>query len=707
MKRRDFLKTSGYFFLTASLSGVTGCPDGGNRPGTYSFPQGVASGDPRETSIVLWTRVQAASGTPNTIPVTVEASPSQDFTPLIASQEFNAPASADYTLRIVFNGLNPGTTYYYRFRAGSDTSIVGRTRTAPAADSDARVNFAWVSCQDYQAGFYGVYRRLLLDDASAAPADQIHFIVHVGDFIYETRGDGFQEALDDNFQPIQLRDRNNQARVIDTFPDGGTPPGGGTLRFANTVADYRHLYRQFLRDPDLREARARWPFIVTWDDHEFTNDCWQTQSNYSRTNTYDEASQRRKKAANQAWFEYIPALLTGATGVTGVVQQAKDFTALPVEDTPYNDSNIGPGNQIIEPNNLNALNTLTIYRSLRFGRNVELVLTDLRSYRSDHPIPEELTNNNPLFFEPRNALPLADVNVFDAGRTYNNNNPPTTSPSGLPNTRRNSPAGTMMGPTQKQWWMDTVRQSTATWKIWASSVPVMRMLLNASVIGLPDLIASGDAWDGYPSERNELMRYVLDNNIRNVVAISGDIHAHFAGLLMDNFDAASPVPVMPEFTVAGVSSNSLFSFYEGPTRTLPASIRNLITYDASGSGGERFVRNFNTTLLLGAQAADAAFQAATASPPQDPRAAAMAAKDPDVNPHLRYVDTDARGYGLMSVTASGVSATLVTIPSPIQDQGDSGSSVRGRATFTVAPTTTGGQVALDPPSFTGTRPFPL
>ncbi|HEX2574140.1 MAG TPA: alkaline phosphatase D family protein [Polyangia bacterium] len=704
MKRRDFLKTSGYFFLTASLSGVTGCPSGGNRPGAYSFPQGVASGDPRENTVVLWTRVQAASGTPGSIPVTVEASTTANFATLIASREFTATAAADYTLRIVFNGLNPGTIYYYRFRAGADTSIVGRTRTAPDANADARVNFAWVSCQDYQAGFYSAYRRMLLDDQSAAEADQIHFVVHVGDFIYETRGDGFQEALDANFQPITLRDRNSRDRVIDAFPDGGTPPGGGALRFANTLADYRHLYRQFLRDPDLQAARARWPFINIWDDHEFSDDYWQTQANYDRRNTYDEPSQRRKAASNQAWFEYIPALLTGATGVTGVTPKAHDFNPLPVTDTPYNDSNIGPGNQIIEPNNLNALDTLTIYRSLRFGRHVELVLTDLRSYRSDQPIPEELTFGNATFFSPRNALPLVDVNVFDAGRTYNNNNPPNTSPSGLQNTRKNSPAGTMMGPVQKQWWKDTVRQSAATWKIWASSVSVMRMLLDASGAGLPDLVASADAWDGYATERNEILQYLLDNNVRNIVTVSGDIHAHFAGLLYNNFDAASPVPVMPEFTVTGVSSNTLFSFYEAPTRSFPDPIRQLITYDVPG--GERFIRNMNTTLLYGGPSAYAAAAAAQASPPQDQRAAALAARDPNINPHIRYVDTDARGYGLMSVTASGVTAVLVTIPAPVQDQGDSGATVKSRATFTVAASSSG-TATLDPPQLTGTPPFPL
>jgi alkaline phosphatase D len=701
MKRRDFLKTSGYFFLTASLSGVTGCPSGGSRPGTFSFPQGVASGDPRETAVLLWTRVEAVSGRPESITVVAEASTTQDFSSLLASRQFAATPASDYTLRIDLNGLSPGTTYYYRFRAGADTSIVGRTRTAPAASADERVNFAWVSCQDYQAGFYGAYRRMLIEDQAASADAQIHFVVHLGDFIYETRGDGFQEALDENFEPIQLRDRNNQNRVIATFPNGGSL--GGTLQYANTVEDYRHLYRQFLRDPDLQAARARWPFIVTFDDHEFTNDCWQTQANYNSQSTYDEPSQPRKKAANQAWFEYIPAFLSGSPGVTGVTQQAKDFTPTPVVTAPYDADDVGQGNQIVETNNVNALNSLTVYRSLRFGRHVELVLTDLRSYRSDHAIPEELTTANPqLFFDPRAAIPLPLVNVFDAGRTANGNNPPATV-GGLPNSRQTSPPGTMMGPVQKQWWKDSLRLSDATFKIWGSSVPVMRMLLNASAAGLgTDLVASADAWDGYPTERNEILSYLLTSDIRNVVAISGDIHSHFAGLLMDNYDVASPRPVMPEFTVGGISSNTLFSFFERPTRAFEgSSVRSLITYDARPLGGsERFVRNFNTSLLWGGPAA---IEAARTNNPAD----ALAARDPNINPHLRYVDTDARGYGLMSVTAAGVTATLVTVPAPTQDRGEEGAPERGRATFTVAPTPQGGQVSLDPPTLTGTRPFPL
>src|SRR5262249_40859632 len=158
--------------------------------------------------------------------------------------------------------------------------------------------------------------------------------------------------------------------------------------FAKTVDDYRHLYRTFLSDPDLQAARARWPFISTWDDHEFTDDCWQSQANYDSAHSLDETDQTRRIAASQVWFEDIPAQLTDAGGVTGVASQAKDFAPADVHDAAFTTPN--DDNFVDEPNNKAAIGAITIYRSLRFGQHVELVMTDERSYRSDHAIPEDL-----------------------------------------------------------------------------------------------------------------------------------------------------------------------------------------------------------------------------------------------------------------------------------------------------------------------------
>ena len=93
---------------------------------------------------------------------------------------------SDHTLRLLVTDLAPATFYYYRFTAGTASSIVGRTLTAPASGDSAPVNLAWVSCQHYAAGVHSGYRQLIIDDTARAPGDRIQFILHLGDFIYET-----------------------------------------------------------------------------------------------------------------------------------------------------------------------------------------------------------------------------------------------------------------------------------------------------------------------------------------------------------------------------------------------------------------------------------------------------------------------------------------------------------------------------------------
>ena len=592
-------------------------------------------------------------------------------------------------------GLSPATRYFYRFIAGEDISVTGRTLTAPAADDLAPVRLAWFSCQNFDAGMYGAYRELIKDD-DARPDDQkIQFVVHVGDFIYERIDDGGQIPLDERFEQIELRDAQGRLRKAPPFPSGGGKIDDNI--FAESLDDYRHVYKSYLSDPDLREARARWPFVVTWDDHEFTNDSWQTQANYTSDNNMDEPSQERKVVANQAWFEFIPARLSGAVGVAGVTQAASDFAPVTVENAMY--SEVDDDNQVTESNNRDALASMTIYRSFRYGQNVELVMTDVRSYRSDHPIPEPLTVDNPLFFTRRSVVPFDMVDIFDQGMTANGGNPPAEVDF-IANPRTQSPPGTMLGPAQKTWFKETVQSSDATWKVCASGVPIMRFLVHNAEGGplILDRVLSSDTWDGYNTERKELMTFLRDNAIDNVVVISGDIHAHFAGLVMDDFDAAAPQPAAVEFVVAGVTSNSLFSNLQNATANLGEPLlRRLVTYDATAMGGPEFVENANVLVRHGMNAANAAADTHSL-------ADILAAKDPTVNPHLRYADTNAQGYGLLTITSDQITAQLVTINRPITDTGTDGPGVKRTATFTVDKD----QIdSLAEPEITGEKPFPL
>lgn len=697
MKRRDFLKLSGCFVAAAKIGVLPACGgDSGEPTGVFAFPQGLASGDPRATSVMLWTRVETVAGGTEPVALTVQVSESESFDTVVVEQAAEATTDSDHTVRVLVTGLTAGTTYYYRFVAGGD-SIVGRTMTAPADDSDDEVRLAWVSCQDYVAGTYGAWRQMINDDRAAPAGEQIQVILQLGDFIYETVGSSFQTAIDENHEPVDLKNADGTPRSIEPFPDGGVDPQDSSRTFALTLNDYRHLYKQYLRDPHLRAARARWPFIQTWDDHEFTDDCWQSQANYDDANSSDEASQPRKVAANQAWFEYIPANLSNAEGVPGVANEASDFVPTEVENVAFGE--VDDNNLAIEANNVAALASMTIYRSVRYGKHIDFVVTDQRSYRSDHTIPEEQTYEQALFFHPRTFLPSEMIRVLDAGRTANGGNPPDQV-EGLANTRKDSAPGTMLGGPQKAWWKETMQKSTATWKIWCNEVPMMRFDVPKGPAGIliADRVAWCEAWDDKPTERNELMTFLKDNDIDNVVVVTGDMHAHFAGTLMHNYDVDTPEPVAAEFVAAGITSNTIFSFVENAVRGQPPTLIDLIHFDATQFGGTKKLEvNLNTTLLYGTGAAIAAAQTGSA-------ADALAARDETVNPHLKFVHSNAQGYGLMTVTPTGVETTLVTIERPLTDKGDAGQGILGTATFTLAKDSRGD---VQGPVLTGDKPFPL
>jgi alkaline phosphatase D len=724
MRRREFLRHAGCFVASAGAAGLAACgddddgprvepggdgavPDGGQPDkGAYSFPQGVASGDPRPTSVMLWTRVQAESGKDGPIALGLEVATDEGFTrKVLSTKALMVDSDSDYCVRIVLQELEPDTVYYYRFSAGKDVSRVGRTWSAPERNTDVPIRFAWAACQDYTGGFYGAYRTMINEDEAANEDERLRFVLHVGDFIYETRGDGFQVALDDDLMPVMLEDRDGAPRMVAPFPSGGGMRSE-TVTFADTLDDYRHLYKTFLTDPDLQAARARWPFVCIWDDHEFTDDCWQTQANYMNDASFDEASQRRRVAASQAWYEYIPAILEGAEEEDGIEPAATNFRGASVMDAEYTDPV-----EVDEPNNVAALAALTIYRRLRFGQHVDLVLTDSRSYRSDHALLEEASKDSLLVFHPRAGLPLEVVNTLDAGRSALGGAPPDVVQA-YENSRKDSPPGSILGPDQKAWLKEVLKASSATFKVWGNSIPLLRLRLDTTDVALfagqGDLVLSADAWDGYPSERSELMGFIKDNAIRNVVSLSGDHHAHFVGLVHDDHDGAVQTPVMADFATAGISSSSQFAAIANAIEgAIPpgleaavAPVLKLIVYDSTPLGGEqKAVVNLNTLLLYGANAATLAAETHDLD-------AVEAARRP-VNEHLRYADSGANGYGLARFDRNGAQITMVTIERPLADVGDDGIGIRGRASFTLPRTDEGEEPTLEAPTLTGTKPFPL
>ncbi len=652
------------------------------------FPQGLASGDPQSDAVILWTR--AVPDMPSgAVELICQMSTDADFASIVLEKPVSVTAESDFTARVFAQGLTPDTRYFFRF-VTSDGEVglhTGRTRTAPDSDAERPVRFAFASCQKYESGFYGAWARLVADDEAAPEDEQLDFVLHLGDFIYEVIGD-VPEGVD-------------ASRKVPPFPDGSTPwvPDGtkpywtAGATWAVTVDDYRHLYKTYLKDPNLQAARARFPFICTWDDHEFTNDSWQSHDTYFRPGI---PAQKRKVAANQAWFEFIPALLTNSASIAGVVNEASDFKPTNVEDAAYEDYDATFLNTNRE--NQRALESLTIYRSLSWGKMLDLVVTDLRSYRSPPVLTEDVRE---LLSGSARLAPVRLIQELDAGKTANNGVPLeklTYEGREIANPRKDSPAGTCMGAKQKAWFKSAMQSSTASWRIWANSIPAVSLRLDLNKVPSADLEDSYlgvDAWQGFPGELSELMGFLRDNQITNTISCSGDYHTHAAGRLAPNLDDDNPDFVAVDFATTSISSGNLFT---GAERGTPDGdpFRQFVAYESGG----KLVENFNNTVVNGMLSGLSAAYTGSAF------ISGFLASD-KASPGLQYMDGNAHGFGLATITKEGASVSLVNVGPVLKDPGPDVQPILRRATFSLPAWTADDQPKLEGPDFEGTPPFPF
>ena len=447
ISRRSFLKTAATIGASLAWAG----PARGSRVHWRErrdlYPQGVASGDPDPHSVILWTRRPFAQGTRQLL--TVEVAEDEAFRRVIAHAQAPVSSAADWTARVLIGGLKPARTYWYRFTdTDGNGSRVGRTITAPLPNDPRTVNFAFVSCQDVNEGKLNGYRRMIYEDERAPAAQQLDFVLHLGDFIYEVVE-----------YPDEVKTRYDRTIYeVARLPDG---PKAGNFHIPLTVDGYRAIYKGYLADPDLQDARARWPFVAIWDNHEFS---WQGWQSIVKAGSFEQPGQSVKVAANQAWFEYLPARVAPPSGLL------ERFDPPSVKDVPIKEfDSDGLG---MEPNNLTAINSLKVYRALRYGQHLDLIITDQRSYRSADPFSdpslEKLGGDEFIGMFPEPVM-----QVLDGGRGFNGGNPPPEirfNDAHVPNPQRSAPPQTILGAEQKAWFKDKLKSSTAAWKIWANSL---------------------------------------------------------------------------------------------------------------------------------------------------------------------------------------------------------------------------------------------
>lgn len=298
MKRRQFLKT-GAVLLTAPLlpacdSSRSASDDaGGNLSGNLDetgmdfplvlplpFAHGVASGDPLAERVIIWTRITESTPSAAQIPVRWEVATSAAFTEIVASGMQHTHADRDWTVKVDVTGLSPATPYYYRFTAFGETSIVGRTRTAPA-EMVEEVRFAVVACSSYWSSYWSGFSHL-------ADRNDLDLVLHCGDYIYD--------FVD---QDEEVRARLDRKDINDV-----------DYRDWLNLDEVRRRYALYRSDPSLMRAHQQHPWMIVWDNHDidpgFGNELDSPIDRDTSTCTLDDTT--------RAFYEWTPTRPVKADG---------------------------------------------------------------------------------------------------------------------------------------------------------------------------------------------------------------------------------------------------------------------------------------------------------------------------------------------------------------------------------------------------------
>ncbi|MCB0657410.1 MAG: alkaline phosphatase D family protein [Saprospiraceae bacterium] len=238
-------------------------------PALKPFYHGVASGDPTQHGVILWTRVTPEQAR-SKIEVTWEIANDPQCREILQSGMVRTSPAQDFTVHVPVSGLSPNQTYYYRFASLGQQSVIGRTRTLPDV-MVPELNLAVVSCANFEAGYFNAYGQIAEDD-------DIDMVVHLGDYIYEYAAGvyGDKSLNRKNVPPHEIVRLN----------------------------DYRTRYALYHLDQDLMRVHQRHPFITVWDDHEVANNSYTTGAQNHQPEEGDYET--RKKAAEQAYFEWLP-----------------------------------------------------------------------------------------------------------------------------------------------------------------------------------------------------------------------------------------------------------------------------------------------------------------------------------------------------------------------------------------------------------------
>jgi alkaline phosphatase D len=293
------------------------------------------------------------------------------------------------------------------------------------------------------------------------------------------------------------------------------------------------------------------------------------------------------------------------------------------------------------------------------------------------------------------------VEIADYGRSYDGGKPPEFLPYGdgkTTNPARTRAPGSCLGRTQREWFQNTLQGSTATWKLWANSLPLMPLHIDLSAIPFShyeDSVISIDAWAGYPSEMRMLMSHLREQEITGVVSLSGDHHMHGASTISGAATDPEAMAVCADFACAGISSTPFFESIVAQSKDGSPEFKEIVYREQVGE----LIPVWHMTMLRGALAAIAYAKTGLESIGKwlGPNRA---------NRGLKYVDCTANGYGLAQFRSDTMEVQLITMNNP-RKTFDTAPGINYKAGFRIASWSPGEQPILEGPEFEGGAPFPF
>ena len=529
LTRRDLIKYAGISSIVISSWGISSCAE--DEDPNFTFEHGVASGDPTESSVILWTRVsrtnfrdihddEQLSGTYDAN-VSWRVATDESFTNVVNSGSTTVGSETDFTLKVDAQNLQSNTKYFYQFTVGPNSSVVGKTKTLPSGTVD-RVKLAVVSCSNYASGYFNVYKEI-------AQMGDLDAVIHLGDYIYEYADSGYGS----------LRKLEPTHELIN-------------------LADYRMRHALHKKDSNSQQMHASLPMIAVWDDHEVANDTWISGAeNHDATTEGNFAA--RKASAIKAYFEWMPIRPVTPGVDSRVYRQFKfgDLVNLLMLDTRQagRDQQLSYASFLTADGSFDAekfqtelaSTTRTMLGAEQKTWLKESLSSSIETWQVLGSQVLMMKNNLPsAVLLPDPLAPLVEFTEYGqiatAFQTYS-----FFLGNGVDNDKDSMLAA---GLTEEQWQLATNPEKTK--------------YLDTSAY--PFIPYNLDAWDGYYYEREEIYATSKALN-KNLIVLSGDTHNAWAGRLVDQSNEVVGI----QYATASVSAPGFDSTLNYDLQTVRAT----------------------------------------------------------------------------------------------------------------------------------------